>query len=108
MVIYGDPIPQIDHAERAINSAIQIQEIDKSFQSKWLKEYNTELEVGIGINTDEAILGTIGSEEYYDYTALGRGVNLASRLESGCPGGEIHVSKNTYDLLKEIYQFEFI
>jgi len=40
--------------------------------------------------------------------ALGRGVNLASRLESKCPGGEIHVSKKVYDLLREKFVFEYL
>jgi adenylate cyclase len=61
--------------------------------------------LGIGINTDEVVAGTIGSEEFCDYTVLGSGVNLASRLESICPGGLIYVSRKTYAILKDVFAF---
>lgn len=64
--------------------------------------------LGIGINTDEVVAGTIGSEEFCDYTVLGCGVNLASRLESICPGGLIYASEGTRSLLRDLFEFKEI
>jgi len=108
MIVWGDPVPQADHQERAVKAAIQMQSGMKDIKSKWAEKLNVSIELGIGIHTDEVIVGTIGSQEFCDYTVLGNGVNLASRIESGCPGGEIQVSKEIYEILKDRYKFEFI
>ncbi len=106
MVVWGNPIATENHAEKAVESAIAMQAMMVSLQKKWKKKAGVNIMLGIGINTDEVVAGTIGSEEFCDYTVLGSGVNLASRLESVCPGGYICVSKNTYTILEDTYQFK--
>ena len=54
------------------------------------------MEIGVGINTGEAVIGNIGSAERMDYTAIGDTVNLAQRLQSLATAGQIMVSKNTF------------
>jgi len=100
MVVWGDPYSVDNHAEKAVEAAMEMQAVMRELQKKWLQRRGVEILLGIGINTDEGVAGTIGSEEFSDYTVLGCGVNLASRLESVCPGGQICISKHTMDLLK--------
>ena len=106
MVVWGNPVPMENHAEKAVEAAVEMQAMMQSLRKKWQQKLGVEIMLGIGINTDEVVAGTIGSEEFCDYTVLGCGVNLASRLESICPGGLIYVSKETCSILDGIYEFE--
>ncbi|MCK4244339.1 MAG: CHASE2 domain-containing protein [Candidatus Omnitrophica bacterium] len=102
MAVYGAPIPQPDHAQKAVRSALEIQEELKNIEGKWFREIGGKLEVGIAINTGEVIIGNIGSPERMDYTAIGDAVNLAARLEEIASPGEIIISENTYSLVKDL------
>lgn len=108
MAFFGDPIPQDNHAERAALAALEMQQKMTEIAAEWARDGVEGIQIGIGLNTDTVVVGNIGSEEFYDYTVLGRGVNLASRLESKCPGGDIHVSQTIHDSLQNRFTFEFI
>ena len=108
MVVWGNPVAMENHAEKAVEAAIEMQAMMQILKKKWQQKLGVDIMLGIGINTDEVVAGTIGSEEFCDYTVLGCGVNLASRLESICPGGLIYVSEKTYLLLNEIFEFQEI
>jgi adenylate cyclase len=104
MVVWGNPVPMENHAEKAVTAAIEMQAAMQELKEKWKHQLGVEIMLGIGINTDEVIAGTIGSIEYCDYTVLGSGVNLASRLESVCPGDKICVSETTYTLIQNSFR----
>ncbi len=106
MVVWGNPVPIENHEEKAVESAIAMQAVMTAVGSKWKNLLGVDIMLGIGINCDEVVAGTIGSEEFSDYTVLGSGVNLASRLESVCPGGEICVSSKIVTALDGVYKFE--
>ncbi len=103
MVVWGNPIPLANHAEKAVESAIEIQTMMQVLKKKWFHKLGVDLRMGIGINTDEVVAGTIGSAEFCDYTVLGRGVNLASSIESACPGDMIYISEKTFLQLNESF-----
>lgn len=103
MVVWGNPIPSPDHAEKAVESAIEMQTMMSVLKRKWSQKLGVDLKMGIGINTDEVVAGTIGSADFCDYTVLGRGVNLASSIESVCPGDMIYISENTFSQLNESF-----
>lgn len=105
MVVWGNPIPMDNHAENAVLAGIEMQMVMEEIRVKWRKQLGIELLLGIGINTDEVVAGTIGSTDFCDYTVLGSGVNLAARLEANCPGNEICVSTSTYSLLQNQFAF---
>ncbi len=108
MIIFGYPHHTENHAENAVKAAVEMQMALFGMQAEWAERYHLDIGFGVGINTDEVVIGTVGSDEFYDHTVLGRGVNSTARIESDCPGGEIHVSENTYKLLKDIYSFNYI
>jgi adenylate cyclase len=83
MVYWGAPLPQADHATRAIHCAIEMRHRLSLLQQKWKREGKPILDMGIGINTGEVIVGNIGAEgKKMDYTVIGDAVNLAARVES--------------------------
>ena len=108
MVVWGNPVAQSDHAERAVEAALEMQSMMRNLRRRWRNKYGVDVDLGIGINTDEVVVGTIGSDEFCDYTALGYGVNIASRIERGCLGGEICISRQTAKLLEGHYKCEFM
>lgn len=82
MAVFGAPLDLEDHPKKAVQCAIaQIKKIQE-LQAKWKSEGKDTLEMGVGINTGEVIVGNMGSQKVKDYTVIGDEVNLAARLES--------------------------
>jgi adenylate cyclase len=100
MAIYGAPIDMPDHAERAVLAAVEMSVKMKELQAKWHSEGKREVNIGIGINTGEVVVGNIGSMERMEYTAIGDNVNLTQRLESVAEKGQILISSATYEKVK--------
>lgn len=104
MIFWGAPLPQPDHAERAINCSIEMTLALESLCEKWTKEGKPALKIGIGINTGEVLVGNIGAEgRKMDYTVIGDHVNLASRLEGLNKkfGTEIIISEYTLEKIRD-------
>jgi adenylate cyclase len=89
MAIFNAPIDLDMHEDRAILTAIEIKEK--------MKEADLGIDIGIGINSGVVMLANCGSEDRFDYTAIGSNVNLAARCESSCKtvGEDIVIAKNT-------------
>ncbi|MDM8564974.1 nitrate- and nitrite sensing domain-containing protein [Candidatus Halobeggiatoa sp. HSG11] len=95
LVFFGAPILREDDPERAIACAIAMQLAMTTVNKKLQKWGFDALEMGIGINTAEVVVGNIGSEKRTKYSAIGNGVNLAYRIESYTVGGQIFISEST-------------
>lgn len=96
MVIYGSPVSYEDDIMRAIDTAIEMQQISLSIGQKLHHSNGLRLNVGIGICTGEVVTGIFGSLRKKEYTAFGTPVNIASRLEKLAKKHEILVSETTY------------
>ena len=82
MAFWGAPLPQGDHAERAVKCALHMVKRLEELQEKWKSEGREPLYAGFGINTGEVIVGNIGAEgKKMDYTIIGDNVNLGARVE---------------------------
>ena len=103
MAVFGSPIPQDDHAQRAIATALGMQQQLLHFNQQQTNQGLPTVQIGIGINSDDVITGNIGSSKRMEFTAIGDGVNLTSRIESATKyyGCSIIISENTYALCKE-------
>ena len=95
MVFFGDPIPQDDHAERAVRLGLEMLERLQALKDHWFRRYDEIFEIGIGIATGWVTVGDIGSPARTDYTVLGNQVNLASRLADKAAAGQILVTERT-------------
>lgn len=105
MAVFGVPLQQSDHGERACRAALEMQQILTGLRAKWQAEGKPEFHARIGINSGPMIAGNIGSQNRYDYTVIGDSVNLASRLEGAnkAYGTSIMISEQTRDLLGESF-----
>ena len=104
MAIFNAPLNLDMHEDRAILTAIEIK--------KKMREAGLGIDIGIGINSGVAVIGNMGSETRFDFTALGDAVNLAARMESSCKevGEDIVIAQGTaeqtdikLDRLDDIY-----
>ncbi len=101
MVFFGDPQPQPDHATRCVRAAIEMQQATRELAAAWEKRGEMPLQIRIGINTGQVIVGNMGSSRRLSYTVLGEPVNLAQRLEANAPPGGILISARTRELLDD-------
>lgn len=110
MAFYNDPVEMEDHALRAVLTAIDMKETLDRLNEKWKAEGKTTLNIGLGINTGEMIVGHMGSPRLVDYTVIGDNVNLASRLEGLNKeyGTNIIISESTYDMVKEHIETDYL
>jgi len=95
MVFFGDPVPQEDHARRAVLMGFEMRERMAELQERWLGRYQHAFEIGIGIATGLVTVGDIGSPARSDYTVLGNEVNIAARLADRAASRQILVTERT-------------
>ncbi len=107
MVIYGAPLGSHDDVERALLTAIEMQQKLEELNVKRKSNNQLPLEIGIGLNTGKVISGNIGSKVQMNYTVIGDAVNLSSRLCSYAKSGQIIVSESVYKALKNNSHFAF-
>jgi adenylate cyclase len=81
MAFWNAPLDDSNHAENAVRTAVKMLDSLKSFNEEIQQEGIPAFGMGMGINTAEVVVGNMGSDQRFDYTCLGDGVNLAARLE---------------------------
>ena len=112
MALYGTPVPHADHALQACRTALDMRVALIKLQQKWKAEGREDFEIGIGINTGPAVVGNLGSEQIFDYTAIGDTINLGARLEGLNKEFEtsqkIIISESTFEKVKDQVQANFL
>ena len=106
MVVFGAPLAAEDDTERALNTAVEMQNKIKELNNIRKKRKEKPVLVGAGINKGYVVSGNIGSRDMMDYTVIGDTVNLGSRLCSAAGPGEIIVSKEVIKNQDEHFNFE--
>jgi adenylate cyclase len=82
MALFGAPVAHPDDADRALRATLEMSEALDDLNRQWRQRGLPRIDVGIGINTAVVVAGNMGSEKRLNYTVIGDGVNLASRLEA--------------------------
>jgi len=112
MAIFNAPLDQADHEEQAIDCGLQIIENMEALNQEMQQEGLPVIAIGIGINSGKAVIGNMGSESRFDYTAIGDAVNTAARLESATKEQKVDLligestskaSVKVLNLVNEIY-----
>jgi adenylate cyclase len=102
MALYNAPFDDPEHALNAIRTGLEFQEQALVVSARWQARLGVPIRIGVGINTGEMLVGTLGSRQRFEYTALGDNVNLGSRLESVTKDydASIIISEYTYEHVK--------
>jgi adenylate cyclase len=104
LVIFGAPIHHADHASRAVESALGMRRRLAQLNTERLTRGEVPIRMGIGINTGEAVAGTVGSADRMEYTVIGDAVNLSARvqgLNKEYPEYDILISEYTLQALHD-------
>ena len=106
LVIFGAPQEMPDRAEQAIACAIDMQNAMGRVNEENRANGLPELEMGIGLNETEVVVGNIGSRKRSKYAVVGSGVNMTSRIESYTVGGQILISESVHEQTSEILRID--
>ncbi len=107
MAFFGAPLPQDDHADRAVLTGLMLQRLVNDWNVERAKTDLPPVMVRVGINSGLAVVGNVGTEKRVDYTVLGSSVNIASRIESGvAKPGQVVISQNTMDRIMGSFETE--
>ena len=99
MAWFNAPIPQPDHALRAIKAALAIRDVLPLIHCQFPPEF--QLSFSIGVDLGESVLGLVGTEKRLEFTAIGDSVNTAKRLQEYARPGQIVISAATWHLVKD-------
>jgi adenylate cyclase len=110
MAFWNAPIEDGEHEEHAVQAAIDMQNELLKLNQQLAVEGLPTIAIGIGINTGEALVGNMGSDQRFDYSVIGDAVNLAARLESSSKtlGKTLVIGEDTVKAAKLNYNFEYI
>ena len=101
MAVFGAPLTQPDHAARALEAALDMQDAQALVNGRWEASGQPAFNLGIGLSTGEVAAALLGSEERLEYTLVGDAVNLAQRLQQLADAGQVVVSEPTYVALDQ-------
>jgi len=103
MALYNVPFADPDHAIKAVRTGLEFQERTLAVSKRWEDKLGIAIRNGVGINTGEAVVGTLGSKQRLEYTAIGDTINLGARLESITKDYKtnIIIGESTYELVKD-------
>jgi adenylate cyclase len=109
MAFFGAPLPQPDHAERAVRSAMALM----ASLARWNDERRTEgldpVQVRVAVHSGPVVVGDIGSETRVDYTVLGNTVNVAARIEGyAAEPGQIVIGETTHAAVAGLFETEHL
>ena len=103
MAFYNAPIDVKEHAKYACISSLEMMEVLEDLNAEFKEEGLPSIDIGIGLNTAEVVVGNMGSDKRFNYTVIGDGVNLASRVEgiNNTYGTKIMITEFTQAFIKD-------
>ena len=106
VAFFGAPIAHEDDPERAVMAALDMVEATKQFSAELKRTQGIDFRIRAGINTGPVVVGNVGSDLRYEYTALGDAMNTAARMQTAAQPGTVLVTENTYRLARQSFDVE--
>src|SRR5688572_19124570 len=105
LAFFGAPVAHEDDPQRAVRAALDmIRAIDSELRPRVQREQGSDFRIRAGINTGEVVVGVVGSDLAYEYTAMGDAVNVASRIHSAAEPGTLLVTAATYRFVMPVVE----
>jgi class 3 adenylate cyclase len=104
MALFGAPLSHEDHAVRACYTALRMQESVKRYADEIRRTEGVPIQIRVGLNSGEVVVGSIGNDLKMDYTAIGQTVHLASRMEQMATPGSILATAEALQLAEGYVQ----
>jgi len=108
MAVFGAPVLQEDHADRALSAALAMHAAQRVVNERWAAEDLPLFHLGIGLSTGKVAGALLGSEERLEYTMVGDTVNLTQRLQQWAEPGQTVLSAPTYEALSQPVEAEHL
>lgn len=105
LVFFGAPVAHEDDPERAVRAALDLLATIRVFSSEVRQRYGIDFAMRVGLSTGLVVVGHVGSNLIYEYTAMGDSVNLASRLQSSARPMTILSAESTYRFVSTVFDF---
>jgi class 3 adenylate cyclase len=106
VVFFGAPVAHEDDPERAVRAALEmVSEVDE-FARQLKADRGIEFRIRAGINSGPVLVGNVGSDLRYEYTALGDTMNVAARVEAAAERGQVVITANTYRFVRDAFDVE--
>jgi len=106
LAFFGAPIAHEDDPDRAIRAALDMVSEVAEFARQLKISHDLDFQIRAGINTGPVIVGNVGSDLRYEYTALGDAVNVAARVQTSAAPGTVVVATNTQRFVTDAFDFE--
>jgi len=104
MALFGAPLAHEDHGVRACYAALRMQESVKRYAEEIHRTEGVPIQIRVGLNSGEVVVGSIGSDLHMDYTAVGQTTHLAARMEQMAMPGSILMAADTLRLAEDYVQ----
>ena len=108
MAVYNAPLDVENYMEKAVRTGIDIIESVESLNGELERDFGRRIACGVGVHCGQAVVGNIGCDFRMDYTAIGDTVNVSERLESLAKAGQVLISEQIYEHVKDRFQAEYI
>ncbi|MBI3159347.1 MAG: AAA family ATPase [Chloroflexi bacterium] len=106
LAFFGAPIAHEDDPVRAVNAALDLLASTAEFAESVRADYGQDFQMRVGINTGPVVVGEIGSDLKYEYTAMGDAVNLAARMQAAASPGAILISEETGRFVQPVFELK--
>ncbi len=106
MALFGAPHAHENDAERAVRAALEMQQVALRLAETIQLPISEPIRLRVGINCGLVIAGEVGSHAKRDYTAMGKVVNVAERMQKLCEPGSVMVSESVYNATRQLFEFE--
>jgi serine phosphatase RsbU (regulator of sigma subunit)/predicted ATPase/class 3 adenylate cyclase len=103
LALFGAPVTHEDDPLRATRAALDLLDVARQHAAQMRQEHGVEFAVRVGINTGAAVVGPMGGDFRYEYTAMGGAVNLASRLQAAAQPMTALISQQTYRFIAPLF-----
>ena len=104
MALFGAPLAHEDHAVRACYAALRMQDAVRRYSDELRRAQGVEVQIRVGVNSGDVVVGSIGSDLRMDYTAVGQTTHLAARMEQLAAPGTIRLTAETLHLAEGFVQ----